>query len=139
MIQTLAQLQENLLANGFLLLNAALVFRPEVPPLREARAWQPFMEVVLDGLQRHAASHKRRPPTLVLWGKVAALIEALPVSATFPKAVAEHPYNLSFINNASMQRLFGGMALLHGQEIWKQSVPASPADSASLSSNSAQV
>ncbi len=112
LVQTLAQLQENLLANGFLLLNAALVFRPDVPPLQEARAWRPFLAVVLAALQSHAASAGRQPPTLVLWGKVAALIDALPVSAGFPKAVAEHPYNLSFISNASMQSLFGGMALL---------------------------
>lgn len=124
LIQTLAQLQHNLLANGFLLLNAALVFRPEVPPVREARAWQPFLEIVLAGLQRHAPSRESQAPTLVLWGKVASLIDALPASAGFPKAVAEHPYNLSFINNTSMQRLFGGMALLQRRACEMQSAPA---------------
>ena len=112
MVQTLPQLQENLLSNGFLLLNAALAFRPAVPPVQEARAWRPFLEVVLTALQLHAAASAQTPPLLILWGKVAALIDALPVAAAFPKAVAEHPYNLSFINNLSMQKLFGGMALL---------------------------
>lgn len=115
MIQTLAQLQENLLGNGFLLLNAALVFRPDVPPVREARAWRAFLEVVLAALARRASTGGQAP-TLVLWGKVAALIDALPMSSAFPKAVAEHPYNLSFITNASMHRLFGRMALLEQQK-----------------------
>ena len=46
-IQTLAQLQANLTGHGFLLLNAALVFRPHVPPVIEARAWLPLLQVVL--------------------------------------------------------------------------------------------
>ena len=112
LVQTLPQLQANLLANGFLLLNAALAFRPGVPPVQEARAWRPFLEVVLAALQRHAASEKRQLPLLILWGKVAASIDALSVAAAFPQAVAEHPYNLSFITNQPMQQLFGSMALL---------------------------
>ena len=124
MIQTLPQLQENLFANGFLLLNAALVFRADVPPLQEARAWRPFLEVVLAALQHRAASVGQQPPTLVLWGKAAAQIDALSVSAAFPKVVAEHPYNLSFITNVSMQRLFGSMALLEFGECRRQSVPS---------------
>ncbi|MFM7633567.1 MAG: uracil-DNA glycosylase, partial [Betaproteobacteria bacterium] len=96
-------------ANGFLLLNAALVFRPHVPPVKEAKAWQPFLEVVLDAL----ASRAGQPaPTLVLWGKIAALLQAMPVTQRFPQAVAEHPYNLSFIKNKDMQQLFGPMQLL---------------------------
>jgi uracil-DNA glycosylase len=49
-IQTLPELQNNLHANGFLLLNAALVFRPHVPPAKEAKAWQPLLDVVLEAL-----------------------------------------------------------------------------------------
>ncbi|MBM3366024.1 MAG: uracil-DNA glycosylase [Betaproteobacteria bacterium] len=108
-IHTLPELQNNLHANGFLLLNAALVFRPHVPPVKEAKAWQPFLEVVLDAL----ASLAGQPaPTLVLWGKIAALLQAMAVAERFPQAVAEHPYNLSFIKNKDMQQLFGPMQLL---------------------------
>ncbi len=108
-IQTLAELQDKLHANGFLLLNAALVFRPHVPPAKEAKAWQPFLAVVLEALANRAG---QAPPTLVLWGKIAALLNAMPVTEQFPQAVAEHPYNLSFIKNKDMQRLFGPMRLL---------------------------
>ncbi len=108
-IQTLPELQNNLHAQGFLLLNAALVFRPHVPPVKEAKAWRPFLEVVLEALTERPG---QAPPTLVLWGKIAALLQAMPVSERFPQALAEHPYNLSFIKNKDMQQLFGPMRLL---------------------------
>lgn len=114
-IQTLPELQANLTRHGFLLLNASLVFRPHVPPLKEAKAWQPFQQVVLSALADHAAEKAMTPPTLVLWGKVAEQINALPANARFPKAISEHPYNLSFIGNKDMQALFGPMRLLHKQ------------------------
>lgn len=110
MIQTLADLQGNLTRQGFLLLNAALVFRPHVPPIKEAKAWRPFLQVVLTALaQRDVLA------TLVLWGKIAEQLQALPDVERFPKAISEHPYNLSFIGNAGMQGLFGAMHLLHLQ------------------------
>jgi len=113
-IQTLPELQNNLHANGFLLLNAALVFRPHVPPPKEAKAWRPFLEVVLEALADRAG---QAPPTLVLWGKIAALLQAMPVTTQFPQAVAEHPYNLSFIKNKDMQQLFGPMRLLAAKNL----------------------
>ncbi len=108
-IQTLPELQHNLHAHGFLLLNAALVFRPHVPPLKEAKAWRPFLEAVLEALASRAG---QPPPTLVLWGKIAGWLDGLPAVSHFPRAVAEHPYNLSFIQNREMQALFGPMHLL---------------------------
>ena len=108
-IRSLSELQQNLHAQGFLLLNAALVFRPHVPPLKEARAWRPLLEVVLEAL----ASRAGQPaPMLVLWGKIAAWLDGLPALVDFPRVAAEHPYNLSFINNEKMQSLFGPMHLL---------------------------
>lgn len=114
--QTLEELQENLTAHGFLLLNASLVFRPHVPPMKDAKAWQPFLQTVLDALVRHADKKHKSPPTLVLWGKVAGLLSGLPANTRFPKAVSEHPYNLTFINSATMQALFGPMHLLRKQK-----------------------
>ncbi len=108
-IRTLPELQHNLHSHGFLLLNAALVFRPDVAPLKDARAWRPLLEVVLEALSDR---QEQSAPTLVLWGKIAGWIDDLPAVAHFPKAVAEHPYNLSFINNSAMQSLFGPMQLL---------------------------
>lgn len=115
-VQTLEELQANLTAHGFLLLNASLVFRPEVPPLKDAKAWQPFLQTVLTALVDHAERKRTSPPTLVLWGKVAGLLSELPANVRFPKAVSEHPYNLSFINSATMQSLFGPMRLLRKQD-----------------------
>lgn len=106
-IQTLAQLQANLTSHGFLLLNAALVFRPHVPPPVEARAWLPFLQTVLDALSTLTPA-----PTLVLWGKIAEQLKRLPETERFPQCCSEHPYNLSFIGHAGMQQLFGPMELL---------------------------
>jgi uracil-DNA glycosylase len=106
-IQTLAQLQDNLTAHGFLLLNASLVFRSHVAPVIDARAWMPFLQVVLDALLAADV-----PPTLVLWGKIAEQLKKLPSTSRFPQVVSEHPYNLSFIDHAEMQALFRPMRLL---------------------------
>lgn len=114
-IQTLTELQANLTRHGFLLLNATLVYRPQVPPLKDARAWQPFLKVVLAALAAHAENNKSPLPTLVLWGKIAEQLAALGATARFPSAISEHPYNLSFIANETMQNLFGPMHLLKTQ------------------------
>ncbi|KFI06695.1 hypothetical protein [Massilia sp. BSC265] len=109
-IQTLAQLQDNLLGHGFLLLNAALVFRKHVAPAIDARAWQPFLQTVLAAL-----GSQSQPPTLVLWGKIAEALKKLPEAGRLPQIHAEHPYNLSFIQHKGMQELFGPMELLRLQ------------------------
>ena len=107
MIQTLAELQANLVAQGFLLLNASLVFRKHVAPVVDARAWAPFQRAVFAALAGQA-----RRPTLVLWGKIAEQLDKLPEAQHFPAIRAEHPYNLSFIGHPGMQALFGPMRLL---------------------------
>lgn len=109
-IQTLTELQAALTRHGFLLLNASLVFRPHVPPVKDARAWQPFLDVVLTALADGASGGT--PPTLVLWGKIAEQLKGLVPTGRFPQAISEHPYNLSFIANKTMQNLFGPMQLL---------------------------
>ncbi|MBC7454284.1 MAG: uracil-DNA glycosylase [Massilia sp.] len=107
-IQTLAQLQHNLTAHGFLLLNASLVFRSHVAPAIDAKAWLPFLQTVLGALAEDG-------PTLVLWGKIAEQLKKLPETARFPQVASEHPYNLTFIQSAQMQRLFGPLYLLRRQ------------------------
>ncbi|MDQ7968570.1 MAG: uracil-DNA glycosylase [Oxalicibacterium faecigallinarum] len=111
-IQTLPELEANLTAQGFLLLNASLVFRTHVAPAKDAKAWLPFLQIVLSALADNAEVKGRTPPTLVLWGKIAVQLDALPTNARFPRRVAEHPYNLSFIGNQSMQDFFAPMHLL---------------------------
>ena len=111
-IRTLSQLQDNMSGHGFLLLNAALVFRAHVAPLQDARAWRPFLQTVLAALAERAHAKDEVAPVLVLWGKLAEQLQRLPVSARFPQVVSEHPYNLSFIVHPAMQALFGPMHLL---------------------------
>ncbi|MEC5159372.1 uracil-DNA glycosylase [Janthinobacterium sp. CG_S6] len=108
-IQTLAELQANLTRRGFLLLNAALVFRAHVPPVQDAKAWLPFLQVVLAALAERAGPPA---PTLVLWGKIAEQLKRLPVTSLLPRVQCEHPYNLTFIGNDAMLALFGPMRLL---------------------------
>lgn len=104
-IQTLAEMQERLHSHGFLLLNASLVFRAHVAPVKDAKAWLPFFETVMQALAA-------KQPKLILWGKIAEQINKLPSVQALPQIAAEHPYNLSFIANKEMQALFGPMELL---------------------------
>ncbi|MCE3261385.1 MAG: uracil-DNA glycosylase [Pseudoduganella sp.] len=103
--QTLAHLEDKLHANGFLLLNASLVFRDSVAPAKDAKAWRPFFDTVMQALAE-------RQPTLILWGKIAEQLNKLESVQALPQIVAEHPYNVSFIANKEMQALFGPMGLL---------------------------
>jgi uracil-DNA glycosylase len=110
-IQTGAELQSNLVGSGFLLLNASLVFRPEVAPARDAAAWLPFLRVVLQALQGQQRV-RSAGIALVLWGKIAEKITLLPEAGHFTPIASEHPYNLSFIQNRQMQNLFRPFQLL---------------------------
>ncbi len=109
-IQTGADLQSNMLAQGFLLLNASLVFRKEVAPALDAKAWRPFLRVILQALAQQATK-----PKLILWGKIAEKIVDLPEAQQFEAIASEHPYNLSFITNPAMQTLFAPLHLLKQQ------------------------
>jgi uracil-DNA glycosylase len=111
-IQSLPELQKNLTDRGFLLLNASLVYRPEVAPRIDARAWQPFLQIIFSALNQTQGHPPRKSVILVLWGKIAEMLKQIPASSYFPHVTAEHPYNLSFINNQLMQDFFRPMHLL---------------------------
>ena len=110
-IQTGAELQDNLMQNGFLLLNASLVFRKEVAPTKDAQAWLPFLRCVLQHLAKQ--NTPMTPPTLILWGK----IQQLPETQAFAAVTSEHPYNLSFIQHNAMQQLFKPFNLLKKRQL----------------------
>lgn len=111
-IQTLNELQDNLIRQGFLLLNASLVFRENIAPVRDARAWQPFLQTILSELSRFQLMEGMLSPSLVLWGKIAEQLCLMPETIPYKKICAEHPYNLSFIANTGMQDFFRPMELL---------------------------
>lgn len=114
-IRTLPEMQETMIANGFLLLNAALVFRPHIPVPKETRAWQPFMLTVLEALAKNREGRSELP-VLILWGKMAEKLISMPFASSYRCVVSEHPYNLSFIRNADMQALFKPMRLLYKKQ-----------------------
>jgi uracil-DNA glycosylase len=108
LIQTLAELFDNLEAAGFLMLNATPVLHPQRKPAMEARYWQQFLERLLTLVAEGSAQRI----TLLLWGKIAKLIETVPASQAYNRLVCEHPYNISFIDNPDMLRLFGKLRVL---------------------------
>lgn len=111
-IRTLPEMQKTMLEDGFLLLNAALVYRSHVSAARETKIWQPFLYTVLEALARRPINREKKP-VLILWGKMAEKLTALPFAQAFDCVVSEHPYNLSFIRNQAMQRLFKPLGLLY--------------------------
>ncbi|WP_295763035.1 uracil-DNA glycosylase [Undibacterium sp.] len=112
LIQDLAELQDNLGKQGFLLLNASLVFRPEVAPAKDALAWRVFLQAVFAALGQAQKNEQGKKILLVLWGKIAEQIKHIPASTQLASICSEHPYNLSFISNQVMQDFFAPMRLL---------------------------
>lgn len=108
LVQTLAELVDNLQQAGFLLLNATPVLHARRKPVEEARYWQGFLQQLLESV----ATASPRRLRLVLWGKIAQRIEALPASASYDRLACEHPYNISFIDNPAMRELFAELQVL---------------------------
>ena len=90
------------------MLNATPVLHLERKPSKEAKYWHGFLVCLLERL----ATSLGQTVTLVLWGKIAELIEPLEVADRYHKLVCEHPYNLSFIQNPAMQSLFREIRIL---------------------------
>lgn len=111
-IQSLDELQINFLEQGFLLLNATLVFRENVAPLVDAKAWLPLLDAVFNALVVQSQQMGEKLPTMILWGRIAKQLESLTLFRQFPQVTSEHPYNLSFIQHAQMQAFFKPMRLL---------------------------
>jgi uracil-DNA glycosylase len=109
LIQTIGDLFAALQQRGFLLLNATPVLHTDIAVKKESRYWLPFIECLLLEIQ----SNLTALPTLVLWGKIADNIDQLPQTQAYSKIRCEHPYNISFIHNPQMQKLFASLKLLH--------------------------
>ncbi|PIQ43690.1 MAG: uracil-DNA glycosylase [Gammaproteobacteria bacterium CG11_big_fil_rev_8_21_14_0_20_46_22] len=104
LIQTLAELFNQLLNDGFLLLNASLVLSDR-PKTQEARHWQRFMQCIFGSL-------KPQQPELILLGKIAEQAAAFNEQTQFKTHRFEHPYNISFIHNSEAQAFFRPFKLL---------------------------
>jgi len=108
LVQTLAELFDNLQQAGFLMLNATPVLHPQRKPALEARYWLEFLERLLHLVTQNSSQRI----TLLLWGKIAKLVEAMPASQAYARLVCEHPYNISFIDNPDMLQLFAKLQVL---------------------------
>jgi len=105
-ISHIDQLFGNMQRHGILLLNASPVLSNNRVN-KEAKYWQPFISTVLQTLEK-----SKQSITLILFGKVAELIQSLPESHHFSCFYAEHPYNLSFIKNPDVINFFKSLNLL---------------------------
>ena len=106
--QTLDAFFMNMMRQGFLLLNASLVYEENKIPYH-AKHWAPFMEALLDSFIGDSDSHQTNQIKLILFGRVA---EKIPGHTRFTRLLAEHPYNLSFITNPDVINFFKPMDLL---------------------------
>lgn len=105
LIKTAEDFFHQLLNHGFLLLNTSLVLHPDRLPAKDAKEWLPFIKSML-------AQLAEKKIKLILWGNIAKKIKQLPESTVFETIEAEHPYNLSFIQNKTMQDFFRPFRLL---------------------------
>jgi uracil-DNA glycosylase len=108
LIRSLGDFFDNLEQSGFLMLNATPVLHPERKPAQEAKHWLAFLDRLLTLIVQNSSTRI----TLVLWGKIAKLIETMPASLNYDQIVCEHPYNISFIDNPDMLRLFAQLRVL---------------------------
>ena len=106
MIQTNQELFEKLLAHDFLLLNASLTLGNTSVSL-SSQQWLPFWKILFPVLCQN-----RPRPTLILFGNIAKNAADAINTKAFPKVITEHPYNLSFISNQDVIKLFKPFELL---------------------------
>jgi uracil-DNA glycosylase len=106
LVQTLPDLFHNMLAKGFLLLNANLALGLESKPVT-TKLWRPFLDVLLLKL------YECNPNiTLILFGAHAKTLLALPSAKLYRQLIAEHPLNYSFVTNPEVIAFFKPLKLL---------------------------
>ncbi len=106
LVQTNDAFFHNMLAHGFLLLNATLVLQPS-SRIKEARIWYPFLKETIDCLLT-TNQHVR----FILFGRIANDIEKIIAHRPVDVLYSEHPYNHSFITNPAVIQFFKPLHLL---------------------------
>ncbi len=101
-IQTLDELFCKLIGCGFLLLNASLIWSPNLAVRYHAKHWKPFIDCILNQFN-DCDVH------FLLFGKIAQQFKQLPIEKCL---IAEHPYVLSFIENQDVLDFFRPFHLL---------------------------
>ena len=105
MIDSIEELRVNFEKNGVLLLNTALIFTDKKSSAKHIKAWKPFVQTLLNGLEDDA-------PKLILFGTHAKALKKQFSLDKFEIIELEHPYNHTFISNPKALKLFGAMHLL---------------------------
>ncbi len=105
MIDSIEELRVNFEKNGVLLLNTALIFTDKKSSTKHIKAWKPFVQTLLSGLEDDA-------PKLILFGTHAKALKKQFSLGKFEIIELEHPYNHTFISNPKALKLFGAMHLL---------------------------
>jgi uracil-DNA glycosylase len=98
-------LKDNFEKNGVLLLNMALIFTTKEESKKHVKAWHAFVVALLSQVQDKKIA-------LILFGKMAEVLEKIPEAKSFQKVTMPHPYNIGFITDARAQKLFKPMHLL---------------------------
>jgi uracil-DNA glycosylase len=105
LISNIEELRANFEKNGVLLLNTALIFTDKKSSSKHIKAWQPFMQTLLNELESDV-------PKLILFGTHAKALKKELSLDKFETIELEHPYNHTFISNPKAHELFGMMKLL---------------------------
>ena len=105
LISSMDELRRNFERAGVLLLNTALVFENKESSRRHIRAWQSFVDSLLEKM----ASCR---PSMILFGTHAKAVKKLRGVGSMKTLELEHPYNHTFVVNPSAHELFGPMHLL---------------------------
>ena len=103
--KSIVELKNNFEKNGVLLLNMALIFTDKGDSKYHLKKWKPFVQSILCSL-------KNRDISLILFGNAAKEIEKFECSSSFKKFFFIHPYNVSFIKDKEVHKLFKPMNLL---------------------------
>ena len=108
MINSISELRMNFENNGVLLLNTALIFTDKKSSAKHVKAWKPFIQKLLLGLEKEQ-------PKLILFGTHAKALKKQLSLEHFETIELEHPYNHTFIANPKALELFTPMKLLENK------------------------
>lgn len=107
LVDSLADVFAALRRHGVVCMNATPVLADK-NKAREAAAWHSFTAGLLTGI------HRARPEAkFLLFGAFAKQFAGIAGAETWPKLMAEHPYNVSFINDPAVLDYFRPLRLLN--------------------------
>lgn len=109
LVTTIDELFANMLASGFLLINASMTWSSNQTKSWHAKHWQPFINSLLLDVVANNPEVK-----IILLGKIAAHFSFLPRQNCL---IAEHPYVLSFIENPDIINFFAPLNLLRAENV----------------------